>query len=57
MNSVLELNIQSSIISGSNWENLKYVELQPNLPYAYKKRVYGLILISIDDVVANLKVW
>ena len=29
---VLKLSIPSSIISGSNWENLKHIELQPNLP-------------------------
>ena len=26
------LSIPSSIISGSNWENLKHIKLQPNLP-------------------------
>ena len=25
--------------SGSNWENLKHIELQPIYPYAFKKRV------------------
>ena len=28
----LKLSILSSIISGSNWENLKHIEFQPNLP-------------------------
>ena len=27
-----EINITSSMISDSNWENLKHIELQPNLP-------------------------
>ena len=33
---ILKLSIPSSIISGSNWENLKHVELQPNLPISYR---------------------
>ena len=38
MEQVLKLSIPSSIISGSNWENLKHIELQPNLPVClYKK--------------------
>ena len=28
---ILKLSIPSSIISGSNWENLKHIELQSNL--------------------------
>ena len=27
-----EIKLPSSIISGSNWENPKHIELQPNLP-------------------------
>ena len=27
-----EIKLPSSIISGSNWENLKHIELQHNLP-------------------------
>ena len=35
-----EINITSSMISDSNWENLKHIELQPNLPVSLlKKRV------------------
>ena len=38
---VLKLSMLSSIISGSNWENLKHIELQLNLPLlnlpSYKK--------------------
>ena len=37
---VLELSIPSSIISDSNWENLKHIEFQPNLPICLYKRVY-----------------
>ena len=38
---VLKLIIPSSIISGSNWENLKHIGLQPNLPVClHKKSVY-----------------
>ena len=33
----LKLSISSSIISGSNWGNLKHIELQPNLPVCKKK--------------------
>ena len=36
---VFKLSMPSSIISGSNWETLKRIELQPNLPaYAYKQK-------------------
>ena len=35
-----EINITSNMISDSNWENLKHIELQPNLPVSLlKKRV------------------
>ena len=38
---ILKLSIPSSIISGSKWEILKHIkELQPNLPYAYKRRLH-----------------
>ena len=41
------LSIPSSIISGSNWENLKDIELQPNLPVClYKKRVYLFLKLT-----------
>ena len=36
---VFKLSMPSSIISGSNWETPKHIELQPNLPaYAYKQK-------------------
>ena len=37
---ILKLSIPSSIISGSNWENLKLLSFNPIYSYAYKKIVY-----------------
>ena len=39
---ILKLSIPSRMISGSNWENLKHIKLQPNpiYPYAYKKNLH-----------------
>ena len=41
MKSVLKFNIPSSIISGSNWKNLEYIELQPNLAVYLQKNVFN----------------
>ena len=40
MKCLLKLSVPSSIISCSDWKILEYVELQPNLPVAYKKSVH-----------------
>ena len=34
----MNLSIPSSIVSGSNWKNLKHIELQPNLPVFLQKK-------------------
>ena len=41
MKSVLKFNIPSSIISGSNWKNLEYIELQTNLAVYLQKNVFN----------------
>ena len=41
MKSVLKFSIPSSIISDSNWENLEYIELQPNLAVYLQKNVFN----------------
>ena len=43
MKLVLKLSIPSSIISGLNWENLKHIKLQPNLPVCLQKIELHLI--------------
>ena len=48
---VLKLSIPSNIISGSNWENLKHIELHPIFPYAHKK-VY---LLTWENLYTNSK--
>ena len=40
MKLILKLSIPSSIISGSNWENL-ILRFNTLYPYAYKKRMYS----------------
>ena len=41
-----EIKHTISIISGSNWEILKHIELQPIYPYAYKKKTSVELNIS-----------
>ena len=47
---VLKLSIPSSMISGSNSENLKHTKLQPNpiYPYAYKKSTSSMLHCIIN---------
>ena len=44
---VWKLSIPLSIISGSNWENPKHIELQPNLPVCLSKKKSLLCHVSL----------
>ena len=54
---VLKLSISSSIILGPNWENLKHIELQPNLAvFSWKNIVYSFSFIVLECVVLTVLV-